>query len=54
MKKPRILVVEDEPAIAELISVNLTHGGFEAVTAFDSVTAQRLSGSTALLLCVES
>ena len=41
MKKPRILVVEDEPAIAELISVNLKHGGFEAVTAFDSVTAQR-------------
>lgn len=39
--KPRILVVEDEPAIAELISVNLQHGGFEAIVAHDSVTAQR-------------
>lgn len=39
--RPRILVVEDEPAIAELIAVNLKHGGFEAVVAQDSVTAQR-------------
>lgn len=39
--KPRILVVEDEPAIAELIVVNLQHGGFHAVVAQDSVTAQR-------------
>lgn len=39
--KPRILVVEDEPSIAELIAVNLQHGGFEAVVAQDSVTAQR-------------
>ena len=38
---PRILVVEDEPAIAELIAVNLRHGGFEPVVAHDSVTAQR-------------
>ena len=38
---PRILVVEDEPAIAELIAVNLRHGGFEPVVAYDSVTAQR-------------
>lgn len=41
MKKPRILVVEDEPSIAELISVNLQYGGFEVVAAQDSVTAQR-------------
>ena len=41
MKQPRILVVEDEPAIAELIAVNLKHGGFTAVVAQDSVTAQR-------------
>ena len=40
-QKPRILVVEDEPAIAELIAVNLQHGGFEAVLAYDSVAAQR-------------
>ena len=39
--RPRILIVEDEPAIAELIAVNLQHGGFEAIIAQDSVTAQR-------------
>jgi two-component system, OmpR family, phosphate regulon response regulator PhoB len=38
---PRVLVVEDEPAIAELISVNLRHGGFTPVVTQDSVTAQR-------------
>ena len=37
----RILIVEDEPAIAELIAVNLTHGGFFPVIAGDSVAAQR-------------
>jgi len=26
---PRILIVEDEPSIAELIAINLTHAGFE-------------------------
>ena len=41
MHKPLILVVEDEPAIAELIAVNLQHGGFGVVLAQDSVTAQR-------------
>ncbi len=39
--QPRILIVEDEPAIAELIAVNLRHGGFEPVVAQDSVAAQR-------------
>ena len=39
--QPRILIVEDEPAIAELIAVNLTHGGFLPVIAGDSVAAQR-------------
>jgi two-component system phosphate regulon response regulator PhoB len=39
--QPRILIVEDEPAIAELIAINLQHGGFIAVVAQDSVTAQR-------------
>lgn len=38
---PRVLIVEDEPAIAELIAVNLQHGGFIPVVAQDSVTAQR-------------
>ena len=39
--QPRILVVEDEPAIAELISVNLRHNGFQPVWAEDGVAAQR-------------
>lgn len=38
---PRVLIVEDEPAIAELIAVNLRHGGFNVTVAQDSVTAQR-------------
>jgi len=38
---PRILIVEDESAIAELISVNLRHNGFQPVWAMDSESAQR-------------
>jgi two-component system, OmpR family, phosphate regulon response regulator PhoB len=38
---PRVLVVEDEPAIAELVSVNLRHNGFQPVLAGDGVAAQR-------------
>jgi two-component system, OmpR family, phosphate regulon response regulator PhoB len=38
---PRVLIVEDEPAIAELISVNLRHNGFTPVWAEDGVSAQR-------------
>jgi two-component system phosphate regulon response regulator PhoB len=37
---PAILVVEDEPAIAELIAVNLRHNGFRPTWAIDSATAQ--------------
>jgi two-component system phosphate regulon response regulator PhoB len=41
MKKPsRILVVEDEPAIAEMIMVNLRHHGFDAVCVSDGFAAQ--------------
>jgi two-component system phosphate regulon response regulator PhoB len=40
-KLPRVLVVEDEPSIAELVSVNLRHSGFEAVLASDGEQAQR-------------
>ena len=36
----RILVVEDEPAIAELISINLHHAGFQVVVAADAEQAQ--------------
>jgi len=42
MKKlPTILIVEDEPAIAELISVNLRHNGFAPLWAEDGAAAQR-------------
>jgi two-component system phosphate regulon response regulator PhoB len=38
---PRVLVVEDEPAIAELVAVNLRHNGFQPVWAEDGIAAQR-------------
>lgn len=38
---PAVLVVEDEPAIAELIAVNLRHNGFRPTWAIDSASAQR-------------
>ncbi len=38
---PRILIVEDEPAIAELIAVNLRHNGFQPVCAMDAESALR-------------
>lgn len=37
----RVLVVEDEPSIADLIAINLKHGGFEPTVAFDAMAAQR-------------
>ena len=37
----RILIVEDEPAIAELIAVNLRHNGFVPVIASDGEAAQQ-------------
>ncbi|MGQ0710593.1 MAG: phosphate regulon transcriptional regulator PhoB [Rhodoferax sp.] len=38
---PTVLVVEDEPAIAELVAVNLRHNGFRPLWAMDSDSAQR-------------
>ena len=38
---PAVLVVDDEPFIAELIAVNLRHNGFRTSWAMDSATAQR-------------
>lgn len=38
---PAVLIVEDEPAIAELIAVNLRHNGFRPTWAMDSASAQR-------------
>jgi two-component system phosphate regulon response regulator PhoB len=39
---PRILVVEDEPAILELLRVNLVDAGYEVQAAADAETAQAL------------
>jgi two-component system phosphate regulon response regulator PhoB len=39
--QPAVLIVEDEPAIAELIAVNLRHSGFRPTWAMDSASAQR-------------
>ncbi|MEF7614539.1 phosphate regulon transcriptional regulator PhoB [Aquincola sp. MAHUQ-54] len=36
-----VLVVEDEPAIAELISLNLRHAGYDVVIATDAEQAQQ-------------
>ena len=40
-QQPRILIVEDEPAIAELVAVNLRHNGLAPVWAVDGEAAQR-------------
>ena len=39
--QPRVLIVEDEPAIAELVAVNLRHNGFQPIWAEEGVAAQR-------------
>jgi two-component system phosphate regulon response regulator PhoB len=41
MRKPRVLIVEDEAAIAELIAVNLRHNGFQPIWVEDGTAAQR-------------
>ncbi|PUE58302.1 phosphate regulon transcriptional regulatory protein PhoB [Limnohabitans curvus] len=41
MKVARVLVVEDESAIAELISINLRHNGMMPMLAGDGVAAQK-------------
>jgi two-component system, OmpR family, phosphate regulon response regulator PhoB len=41
VKLPRVLVVEDEPAIAELVAVNLRHNGFSPIVAPDAEQAMR-------------
>jgi two-component system phosphate regulon response regulator PhoB len=37
----RVLVVEDEPAIAELVAINLRHAGYEVTVVPDGDAAQR-------------
>jgi two-component system phosphate regulon response regulator PhoB len=39
--QPAVLIVEDEPAIAELIAINLRHNGFRPTWAVDGISAQR-------------
>ena len=39
--KPRILIVEDQHDITELILINLRHGGFEAAAVADGIEAQQ-------------
>lgn len=41
MKRSRVLIVEDEPSISELVAINLRHHGFEPVIAMDGAQAQR-------------
>lgn len=38
---PSVLIVEDEPAIAELIAINFGHNGYQTVSAPDGASAQR-------------
>ncbi len=38
----RILIVEDEPSIAELIAINLTHAGFDVDRAFQTDQASNM------------
>ncbi len=40
MKRLRALIVEDEPAISELLAINLRHNGFEPVICMDGEQAQ--------------
>ncbi len=40
-QQPVVLIVEDEPAIAEIIVVNLRHNGFRTSWAIDGASAQR-------------
>ena len=50
--KPKILVVDDEPDVVELIRVNLLAAGYEVVTAGDGTEALRKAHSAAPALVV--
>ena len=41
-RRPRILVVDDEPAIRELLKLQLAANAYEVVLAEDAIVAQRL------------
>ncbi|MEM9511558.1 MAG: response regulator, partial [Cyanobacteria bacterium P01_E01_bin.48] len=40
---PRILVIDDDPAILELVTVNLELGGYEVFKAEDGIQGQALA-----------
>ena len=40
--KNKILVIEDDRAISELLCMNLTIAGYETIAAYDGIEAQRL------------
>ena len=40
--KNKILVIEDDRAISELLCMNLTIAGYETVATYDGIEAQRL------------
>ncbi|MDP2094336.1 MAG: winged helix-turn-helix domain-containing protein [Hydrogenophaga sp.] len=40
-KPPRVLIVEDDLSVAEVIAVNLRHNGFVSIIVFDGEAAQR-------------
>ena len=46
---PVILAVEDEPAILELLKVNLVDAGYEVLTALDAESAEVLENIRGLL-----
>ena len=50
MSQKRILIVEDEPAIREMLAMTLEQGGYEAVEASNVEEAQGLIGNEPLVL----
>lgn len=50
--KPRILIVDDEPEVVELVEFNLTQAGLEVVTANDGAEALRKARSTSPALVI--
>jgi two-component system response regulator VicR len=50
--KGRILAVDDEPAILEVVSLNLEAEGYDVVTAGDGATALAALASTACVLAI--
>src|SRR5580700_9461291 len=45
--KAKILVVDDEPDVLDLVTYNLTHAGFQTLTAVDGAEALRKARSNA-------